>query len=242
MSEVRIGTSGWHYTHWRGVFYPDDLPTRAWLAYYARHFDTVEINNTFYQLPEPGTFSTWAEIAPPNFLFAVKGSRYITHMKKLRDCGEPLERFLERSRLLGEHLGPILWQLPPRWHCNPDRLASFLRLLPTDLRHAFEFRDPSWFTDDIYALLREHGAALCIYNMGGSTSPWMVTADWTYLRFHGPEAKYAGRYTEDQVEECAWKIRESVFDKGLSVYAYFNNDAHGWAIENARYLAETLHS
>src|SRR5438270_10452997 len=154
---VRIGCSGWQYKHWRGDFYPADLPVGRWLDFYAAHFDTVEINNSFYRLPERTVFEAWRRRAPPGFLYAVKASRYLTHMKKLKDPAEPLANILGRARQLGAHLGPILYQLPPHWHCDLARFEQFLAQLPPDLNHVFEFRDPSWCTEQARALLTQTG-------------------------------------------------------------------------------------
>ena len=235
----RVGTSGWVYPHWRGVFYPEGLPQARWFAFYARHFDTVEVNNTFYRLPPPGTFHRWREGAPPGFLFAVKASRFLTHIKRLREPEAPLHTFLERARGLGAHLGPVLYQLPPRFPADPERLARFLALLPPDLRHAVEFRDPSWFREEVYDLLRRHRVAFCIYDLPGQECPRVLTAPFLYLRFHGADLLYAGRYTEEQLEEWAEWLR------GLppwveEAYIYFNNDAFGYAVENALTLALSL--
>jgi len=167
LDRLWIGTSGWVYPHWRGVFYPPKLTTSRWLPFYAEHFRTVEINNTFYRLPSEKAFRDWRAAVPPGFRFAVKANRFITHMKKLREPAEPLERFLSRARLLSDRLGPILYQLPPRWRCNLPRLRDFLTILPRDLTHVFEFRDPSWMNEDVFAALEEHGAALCVIS-----HPW----------------------------------------------------------------------
>ena len=162
--QYRIGTSGWNYLHWRGPFYPTGLPTNRWFEHYAAVFDTVEINNTFYQLPELATFHHWREQAPPAFIYAVKANRYLTHQKKLSDPAESLQHFLGRVRILRPHLGPILYQLPPRWKRNIDRLARFCALLPRDLTHVFEFRDPDWLNDETYSILVAHSASLCIHD------------------------------------------------------------------------------
>ncbi|HKL62972.1 MAG TPA: DUF72 domain-containing protein, partial [Woeseiaceae bacterium] len=191
---ARIGTSGWSYGHWEDAFYPEGLATGERLAFYARRFATVELNNSFYQLPAREQLEQWRDMVHDDFVFAVKASRYITHMKKLKDPAESLERFLGRVEALGSTLGPVLFQLPPRWHRDPDRLASFLRQLPGEHRYAFEFRDPSWHAGETYSALREAGAAFCIYNLAGEVSPKEITADFVYIRLHGPDGAYQGSY------------------------------------------------
>src|SRR5581483_166254 len=166
----RIGCSGWQYKHWRGDFYPRELPTSRWLEFYASHLDTVEVNNSFYRLPEAPVFAAWKRRAPDGFIYAVKASRFLTHMKKLKDPAEPLERFFSRASHLGRTLGPVLYQLPPHWPVNVDRFKVFLEHLPRRRRHVVEFRDPSWYTDAIYALLEQHQVALCLHDMKGSAS------------------------------------------------------------------------
>jgi uncharacterized protein YecE (DUF72 family) len=238
---IRIGTSGWNYKHWRGVFYPERLPAADWFAFYARTFDTVEINNTFYRLPSADAFVAWRRQAPLHFLYAVKASRYLTHMKKLKDPESALDNILGRARRLGPRLGPVLYQLPPHWHCNLDRLRQFLAALPSDLRHVMEFRDPSWHTDAVRDLLDEHGVGFCIHEMRGSESPLWATGPLAYLRFHGPtERKYAGCYPASQLRRWAKRI-EHLRGAGRDVYAYFNNDGGGYAITNALQLKELLH-
>ncbi len=234
-----IGTSGWVYEHWRGVFYPQELRQSEWFAFYSKHFSTVEINNTFYHLPGPQTFKNWHTQAPEGFTYALKGSRYITHMKKLKDPEEPLKLFLKRALLLKENLGPILFQLPPRWKANPERLERFVKLLPRDKRFVLEFRDRSWFTDEVYDILRNSRTALCIYHMVDYTSPLEVTAPFTYIRFHGTGTLYGGSYPGDVLKEWALCIKKFL-KAGLDVYAYFNNDAHGYAVMNAGELLRLL--
>jgi uncharacterized protein YecE (DUF72 family) len=236
--EIRIGTSGWHYAHWRGLFYPYDLAAQEWLVYYAQHFDSVEINASFYRLPTPGTFSAWRQETPEDFLFAVKASRLITHMKKLKDAGQALSMFLKSSAELGHKLGPLLFQLPPRWRCNPERLASFLDTLPEGLRVAFEFRDASWHCDEIYALLERHGAAFCIYHLAGFESPRVVTTDFTYVRLHGPGEAYSGKYPKKALRSWAEWLRTQT---GLrTVFVYFDNDQSAHAAADARELRARL--
>jgi uncharacterized protein YecE (DUF72 family) len=227
-----VGTSGWHYPHWQGPFYPENLPGKDWLAYYAGRLSTVEINNSFYRLPAAATFRDWQAGTPPGFLFAVKASRYITHMKKLKDPEEPLATFLERADGLGDKLGPILFQLPPNWRLNLDRLRSFLEALPGGYRFAFEFRDPSWFDEQVYELLVAHQAAFCIYELGGLLSPREVTAGWAYVRLHGPGGAYRGKY--DVQALAGWMGAFSTWMRqGKDVYCYFDNDQAGYAVQNA---------
>lgn len=234
---LHIGTSGWHYDHWRGFFYPDDLKATDRLAYYARHFSTVEINNTFYKLPAKKTLAAWRDGTPRHFLFACKASRFITHMKKLKDPEQAFTRFFDAVAVIEPKLGPILFQLPPRWHVNVERLAAFLATLPAGRRYAFEFRDESWFTPDVSDLLAQHGAALCAYDIAGRRSPAEVTADFAYVRLHGPGAAYEGRY--DGRALSGWKRR---FDgwraEGKDVYCYFDNDQKAYAVGDALRLLE----
>lgn len=235
---VLVGTSGWHYPHWRGPFYPEKLPAEKMLGFYAARLRTVEINNSFYHLPEKRTFRQWREQTPPGFLFAVKASRYITHMKKLKDPAEPLGLFLAHAERLGPKLGPVLFQLPPRWGRDPGRLAGFLEALPRRLRCAFEFRDPSWFHAEVYRRLEKHNAAFCVFDLGGEESPRLLTADFAYLRLHGPAAmKYAGRYTTRQLADWLRTIQEWQQQGARAVYVYFDNDQAGYAARNALELA-----
>src|SRR3989344_8008068 len=212
MAKVYIGTSGWVYSDWKGAFYPQDLPQRKWLEYYGQHFKTVEVNSTFYHQMKPATFENWAKSVPSDFVFSIKGSRFITHIKRLKPDRASIERFIESSKSLGDKLGPILWQLPPRFKEDEERLESFLvhcsqltvhrekksvnREPRIDNRFAFEFRDPSWFDQSIYQILRKHNAALVIAESGGYwPSDEVITADFTYIRFHGEGGSYATSYT-----------------------------------------------
>jgi uncharacterized protein YecE (DUF72 family) len=233
---VRIGTSGWIYPHWRRAFYPADLPTSEWFAFYSRTFDTVEINNTFYRLPAADVFEAWRRQAPSGFAYAVKASRFLTHMKKLKDPSEPLANILGRARLLGPHLGPILYQLPPRWRRDCERLRQFIAELPRDLRHVFEFRDPSWHHEEVRAILSETGVGFCIHDLAGCASPLWTTGALAYVRLHGPTGvAYSGRYDLEQLRKWAGEIRQ-FRASGRDVYAYFNNDENAYATENAREL------
>jgi uncharacterized protein YecE (DUF72 family) len=234
-----IGTSGWSYPHWRGVFYPKNLRGEEWLNYYASFLGTVELNNTFYQLPEATTFRHWYREAPGGFVFAVKGSRLITHMKKLRVPREALRRFLRRIAILKDKMGPILFQLPPRFKVNPERLAGFTDLLPAGHRYAFEFRDPTWFVREVYAILREKDLGFCIFDLKDLPCPEVVTARYVYVRFHGPGAKYAGKYSEAELRTWSRRIR-GWLGEGLDVYSYFNNDEHGYAVADTVRLIDLV--
>jgi uncharacterized protein YecE (DUF72 family) len=237
---IRIGTSGWNYQHWRGVFYPKALPARSWFQFYSSHFNTVEINNTFYRLPDEKVFLAWRRQAPPGFVYAVKASRFLTHMKKLKDPAEPLERILGRARKLGPHLGPVLYQLPPHWRCDPDRLRSFIACLPSDLHHVLEFRDLSWCVDQVRDVLAQGRVSLCIHDSHGIGWPSWVTGPIVYIRFHGPSAfADAGRYNRSHLQRWAVRIR-AFQEEGHDIYAYFNNDREGHAVTNARELLGML--
>jgi len=238
--KIRIGTSGWHYRHWRGPFYPPDLPASKWLEFYRDRFSTAEINNSFYRLPSPKTFMGWKKAVDKNFVFSVKANRYITHMKKLKDPEDTLKKFLKQADTLGVKLGPILFQLPPRWKRNPERLGAFLKMLPNKYRCAFEFRDPSWFDDRIYDLLEKHGAAFCIYQLAGRISPKKVTADFVYVRLHGPgDNSYQGSYSAGELSGWA-AIFSAWRQKGEDIYCYFDNDQNGYAPLNALRLKEMM--
>jgi uncharacterized protein YecE (DUF72 family) len=235
---VRIGCSGWQYKHWRGDFYPDKLPQQRWLEYYAARFNTVEINSTFYRLPEAPAFSKWASQAPPEFVYAVKASRFLTHMKKLKDPEEPLDRFLQRADNLDAALGPVLFQLPPHWPLNIERLTAFLEALPPRHRYVIEFREPSWYADEVMALLQRHHVALCLHDMRGSASDRIITGPFVYVRFHGVE-KYSGSYADRTLDEWAdWLSARLTAD--IPVYAYFNNDTGGHAPRDAVRLRDRL--
>ena len=237
IGRARIGTSGFSYAHWRGLFYPRNLRTKDWLPFYMKQFDTVEINSTFYRLPEKEAFMHWESAAPEGFVYAVKAGRFITHLKKLKEPGKSLKVFMERASFLKDTLGPILFQLPPNWGRNTERLEEFVESLPPSRRFAFEFRDSSWFNEEVYAILRKRGIALCIYHMVDFTTPFEVTAPFVYLRFHGRGALYGGRYSRSFLREWADLIR-GYLKKGLDVYAYFNNDEAAYAAVNAKELRE----
>jgi len=237
--DIRIGTSGWYYDHWKELFYPTALAKSKWFEHYAKHFDTVEINNTFYHLPKEQTLQRWHDIALEGFLYAVKANRYITHIKRLKDAAEPLQLFFERVALLKNNLGPILYQLPPSLHKNLDLLAGFIKLLPVKSPAAFEFRHESWYSDDTFELLRRSNAALCIHDMPGKESPRVVTAEMIYIRFHGTTGRYAGSYPKSALQKWATWLKEQA-KAARNIYAYFNNDIHGYAIKNAKQLRELL--
>lgn len=223
--------------HWAGVLYPPDMPASAFLRFYARHFDTVEINATHYRLPEAATLDHWRDTTGPDFLFACKASRYITHMKKLKDPEKTAQRFFEAIDHLKPKLGPVLFQLPPRWRVNSERLRLFLESLPGDLRFAFEFREATWHSDQVFKLLGAHNAALCIHDHADCESPMLVTADFVYVRFHGTAAGYRGCYSESQLARWARRMVEWR-EQGKDVFCYFNNDAAGHAVTNAWRLRE----
>ena len=234
-----IGTSGWHYGHWEGPFYPSGFPKEAFLKYYAACYCTTEINNFFYRLPEKKTLLRWRNAVPEGFVFSVKASRYLTHMKKLKDPQEPLERLLDRVNVLEDKLGPILFQLPPRWGSNPERLEDFLEILPEGQRYAFEFRDPSWFDEKNYELLRNYKSSFCTYDLDGKTSPKEITADFAYVRLHGPDGPYRGRYGAELL--AGWAGTFSAWLKeGLDVYCYFDNDEVGYAAQDALRLKQMM--
>lgn len=233
-----IGTSGWNYKHWIDVLYPKGMPQSRWLSKYAESFDTVEINNSFYRLPEKSTFEAWERSSPERFTFAVKASRFLTHMKKLRDPEEPLQRMLGRAEGLGAKLGPILYQLPPGWKLNLERFRYFLGLLPRDVRHVFEFRDESWQTETVFDLLREHGAGYCVMSAPDLPLHKIATADFAYIRMHNGGADTQGNYTDESLAEWAEDVRR--FLKDVDVYVYFNNDYKGYAVYNALKLKEML--
>ncbi len=235
-----IGTSGWSYAHWKGAFYPPAINDEEMLYFYCRHFQSVEVNNSFYHLPRQATLEHWRDITPAGFVFSVKASRYITHMKKLNDPKQSLDLLLDRVSVLGNKLGPILFQLPPKWHCNLERFSRFLDSLSNEFRYAFEFRDQSWLNAESYALLERHGVAFCIYELDGFLSPRQVTADFVYVRLHGPAGPYQGNY--DTQTLAGWAGAFSTWaTQGRSIYCYFDNDEAGYAAQNALSLLSMLH-
>lgn len=232
---ARIGTSGYQYDHWRGTFYPEELPRARWFEHYARHFDAVEINNTFYRLPSAATFKAWRDAAPRGFLYALKFSRYGSHMKCLKSPAATIAKFVRPASGLKDHLGPILVQLKPRWSVDVDRLRRFLERT-RGTRWAVEFRDRSWLCGPVFDLLRKHNAALCVHDMLDD-HPYEITADWVYLRFHGDH--YRGSYSPQFLADLAARIAGHLAD-GLDVFAFFNNDAEGQAARNALDLKSFL--
>ncbi|MGB5260450.1 MAG: DUF72 domain-containing protein [Gammaproteobacteria bacterium] len=236
---IHIGTSGWSYDHWTGPFYPETLPADHALEYYAVHFNSVEINSSFYRLPEVTTVQHWYASTPDNFVFTAKASRYITHMKKLQDPEKSVPAFLDRISLLGDKLGPILFQLPPNWHFNAARLEAFLDSLDPGFRYAFEFRGHDWLNPETLTLLERHKAAFCIYELEGFRTPEHVTADFIYVRLHGPEGAYQGSYSHRTLTTRAEQFMTWA-RSGKTVYCYFDNDQSGYAANNAQQLQAIL--
>ena len=236
---IHIGTSGWSYAHWQGLFYPEGLAANQRLAYYQQHFRTVEINSSFYSLPSRASLRRWYESVGGDFVFAVKASRYITHMKKLCDPRRTIKAFISRVDVLGDKLGPILFQLPPHWRINPERLAAFLEILPKDYRYVVEFRDPSWFSSQIYELLAKHAVGFCIFDLDKKLSPLQVTADFVYIRLHGPKGPYQGRYSDRSLHTWAESITHWR-RAGHEVYCYFDNDEAAYAAQDATRLQGIL--
>jgi uncharacterized protein YecE (DUF72 family) len=241
MKQVLIGCSGWSYKDWRGgAFYPKGLPQRAWLEHYSQRFPTVEVNSTFYGLPSKKTTKSWAESTPDGFVFTVKASGYMTHRRRLRDLGSAPGYFYEAIEPLraAGRLGPILWQLPPNLKRDDKLLAEALEAIPPG-RHAFEFRDPGWFTRPVYDLLRAHGAALVIGD--DPERPFqkrLLTADWTLIRFHRGSRGRRGNYSRPELD--LWRRRIAAWRSRADVYAYFNNDWSAFAPRNAAYLQQHL--
>lgn len=238
MGELRVGTSGWTYGDWRGRFYPEQLKQQDYLPFYANHFTTTEINYSFYHLPRPKTYENWAAKVPEDFIFAVKASRFITHVKRLKGAEEAWRKFLEHASALGSKLGPVLLQLPPSLRCDTKLLSGFLKTSRelTTARLAFEFRHASWFDPDALELLRKAGMGLVIAQSERyPEAPSVPTAPFVYLRFHGPGRLFASRYSDEQLKPWAERIRKWLTE-GRTVYAYFNNDFEGHAIDNAKSL------
>ncbi|MDQ2711278.1 MAG: DUF72 domain-containing protein [Acidobacteriota bacterium] len=239
--DLRIGTSGWHYKHWVGTFYPLRTAPAKMLPFYLEHFDTVEVNNSFYHLPKKPALEHWRTSTPADFTFAVKGSRFLTHMKKLKDSEVGLGRFLDAVEVLGEKLGPILFQLPPNWEIDLQRFRSFLALLPQYHRYAFEFRNQSWETPATYSLLREYNTGYCVFDLAGYQTPIRLTSDFAYVRLHGPGGKYQGSYADDVL--ASWAEQITRWQAELrAVYVYFDNDDSGFAPSNALRLKQLISS
>ena len=234
-----IGTSGWHYEHWTTRFYLEGLPKTEWLRFYASQFDTVEINNSFYRLPSEPTFANWYENSPANFVFAVKMSRYVTHIKRLKDTEEAVERFISRAEGLKDKLGPILYQLPPNMRRSDEVLEHILPTLPQGFKHVFEFRHQSWFEDRVLGTLHKYNTGFCVFDMPNLECPLVATSDFAYIRFHGSTELYSSDYSDRELALWAERI------KGLAhnlkeVYIYFNNDAEAFAVKNALTLGKYL--
>ena len=234
-----IGTSGWHYAHWQGLFYPEGMPTSRWLAHYIQHFPTVEINNSFYRQPKTSAWQLWRRSVPDGFRFAVKVNRFITHIKRLKDVAEPVTTFLSRAGHLKEKLGPLLYQLPPNMRRNDERLEAFLSLLPKEHRHVVEFRHESWLDEGVFDILRRHHVGFCVFDMPGLAGPLVATADFAYIRLHGATGLYCSCYSDAELEGWAKRIAGLARDLE-AVYIYFNNDAEGFAVQNAHTLWEKL--
>ena len=208
------------------------MPQRYWFSHYARYFPTVEVNYTFYRLPPEQTFRRWKEQSPPGFVYALKAPRVITHLRKLSQAEEPVNRFLERARGLATRVGPILYQLPPNWHCDVQRLADFLALLPGDLRHVVEFRDKSWHNDEVVQLLKERNVGFCHVDGPEFDCPFLVTGTVAYARMHGVGVKYGGCYSRRRLQQLAAQIGDFLA-RGYDAFVYFNNDAQAYGVENA---------
>lgn len=243
MARILIGTSGWSYPGWRGTFYPDDLPYSQQLEFYAREFPTTEVNYSFYHLPRPSTYERWGQSVPEDFVFALKASRLISHTKRLVGVEAAWQTFVGNAQALGPHLGPILLQFPASFRRDKQRLTGFLTMVkrstPQPLRLVFEFRHESWFTAEIYKVLTRHHAALCIADSPSYPREDVLTTDFTYLRFHGRTQLFASRYTKAELGTEARLIKRFA-KQGRDVYVYFNNDAQGHAVANARELRECL--
>ena len=243
MHAIRVGCSGWNYADWRGRVYPKGCPASRWLEYYATLFDTVEVNSTFYRLARRDAVARWVEQVPEGFIFAVKGSRYITHMKRLTDVAQGVERFHERLEPLvrSPHMGPVLWQLPGNFQRDDERLAAAIDALDASpmTHHTFEFRHPSWFVPDVYSLLRERGVALTIGD--DPRRPFQtdeVTADFTFVRFHYGHRGRNGNYSESELDEQTERLKRLA--RKAAVFAYFNNDWCGYAVKNAQGVLRRL--
>jgi uncharacterized protein YecE (DUF72 family) len=240
MADVRIGCSGFLYDHWRGPFYPEDLPRNRWLDYYCKYFSTVELNVTFYRLPERETFAKWYLSTPDDFVFSLKGSRFITHVKKMKDCEEPIEAFFSRASVLKEKLGVILWQLPPTFNIDLERFKEFLDALrPYGIRNTFEFRNKTWINKKIFTLLEKENVAFCMADHPDFLNNLPVTADFIYMRRHGEGGSYATSYNTESLKEDAKFIKANL-KKKKDVFMYFNNDAFGYAPKNAAELIDLM--
>jgi uncharacterized protein YecE (DUF72 family) len=236
--ELYIGCSGYYYNHWKGLFYPENLPKKEWLVYYSRFFNTVELNNSFYKLPRESSVKNWYDITPKNFVFSVKGYRFFTHRKKLLiddSFKELLHIFLRLAAILKEKAGPILWQFPRNFASDRDRLENFCQILSMDFQHVFEFRNESWFNPDIYEILDRYGMNLCIVS-GPASKPYIIqnTSKVAYIRFHGEGSWYNDNYSNESL--ISWK-EKLIKIKTTKLYAYFNNDANAYAVHNGKFFA-----
>ena len=238
-AKYHIGCSGWHYDSWRGLFYPEKLPKPKWLQFYAEQFATVELNNSFYRLPSEKAFTNWRESTPDGFLFTVKVSRYITHIKRLKELDSAVEDFISRACLLGDKLGPLLYQLPPNMKRNDELLQQFLASLPGDYQHVVEFRHESWLNDAVFDILRRYHTGFCVFDMPGLACPIVTTSNFAYIRFHGNENLYTSCYSGEELS--LWARRIIRLSRNLNaIYIYFNNDIRGFAISNAITLRNFL--
>ncbi|MEH6664359.1 MAG: DUF72 domain-containing protein [Brevundimonas sp.] len=238
MGKVRIGTSGWSYRDWNTAFYPDEVKAKDRLGWISRRFPTLEINASFYRMPGDRAVAAWKDETPDDFVFAWKASRFITHNKKLNDPHDPLAYMFERARGLGDKLGPVLFQLPPNLHRNLDRLETFLKALRWKQRYVIEFRHHSWYADEVLDLLRERGIALCLSDHHDAPSPWELTADFVYVRAHGPGGRYHGRYGDGTLKDWARQVRD--WGRGRDVFLYFDNDQKSAAPADAQRLMDLL--
>ena len=239
MARYIVGTSGWHYDDWKERFYPKGLSKSKWLEFFANQFSTVELNNTFYRLPSEKTFKNWYDSTPPEFIFAVKISRFITHIKRLNNTREALQSFMSRAALLKDKLGPVLYQLPPGLHRDDERLEAFLADLPKGYKHVLEFRHESWLIEEVYDILRRYHVGICVFDMPDLSCPLLATADFAYIRFHGKDSLYSSYYSDEELADWAEKIEKLAQDLD-TVYIYFNNDIQGFALKNAEKMSEYL--
>ena len=234
-AKVLVGTSGYVYDHWRQRFYSEKLSKPKWLEFYASHFNTVELNNTFYRLPSEAAFANWRDSTPGDFTFAVKVSRFITHIKRLKDAEEQVETFLSKAKILGDKLGPLLYQLPPNMHRNDERLEAFLSILPRKMKHVVEFRHQSWLEKGVFETLHKYNVGFCIFDMPDLSCPLVATADFAYIRFHGSTGLYRSCYSDDELAGWAKKLTDLAASL-KTIYIYFNNDAEAFAVKNAMTL------
>ena len=239
MALIRVGTSGWQYKDWKGTFYPEKLPTSKWLQYYVQHFPTVEVNASFYRLLREDPVRRWREQAPPGFEFVLKGSKFITHNLKLGRPEEPLRRFFEPAQPLLDIVPVILWQLPPKWKRNVERLDEFLSALPAGPRYAVEFRETSWYHEDVFAVLERHNASHCWISTNWFDADFTATGDFVYVRFHGLHEGYLYDYSDEELEPWAQRLL-AAHEQGKDAWVFFNNDWHANAIRNANQLLAML--